>query len=105
MAGSSNEYHLGIRIPMAILLILILVVGFIGNGLVCWTIYRNSELRKTFNNWFILNMAIADIGVLTFVIYFPLKTYIQGELTYLSIEGRVNGLPRQGGTSDSPAGR
>ena len=64
---------------MAILLVIVLIVGLIGNGLICWTIYRNREMRKVFNNWFILNMAFADIGVLVLVIYFPIRTYVKGK--------------------------
>ena len=76
---ASAEYPLAARIPMAILLILVIIVGLIGNGVICWTIYKNKDLRKVLNNWFILNMAVADIGVLLSCVYFPLRTYIKGE--------------------------
>ena len=79
MTGSVDEYPLAMRIPLSILLIIVLIVGLIGNGLICWTIYRNREMRNVFNNWFILNMAFADLGVLVLVIYFPIRTYIKGK--------------------------
>ena len=78
---SEEEYPMALRVLMAISLILIIVVGLLGNGLICWTLYRNKELRKTLNNWFILNMAFADIGVVIFAVYFPLRTYINGKHT------------------------
>eukprot|EP00794_Sanderia_malayensis_P016108 gene16108-17729_t len=78
MAGSEDEYSLATRIPMALLLVVIIMVGLVGNGLICWSIYKNKELRKTVNSWFILNMALANVGVLIFCVFFPLVTYFQG---------------------------
>ena len=72
MAGAASEYSLAARIPMAIALVVVVLIGLVGNGLICWSIYRNKDLQKSFNNWFILNMSFADIGVLIFCVFFPL---------------------------------
>lgn len=45
--------------------IVVFIIGIIGNSLVCIAIYRNRSMR-TVTNYFIVNLAIADLMVIIF---------------------------------------
>ncbi|KAK0090037.1 hypothetical protein PV325_003850 [Microctonus aethiopoides] len=45
--------------------IIVFIIGIIGNSLVCIAIYRNRSMR-TVTNYFIVNLAIADLMVIIF---------------------------------------
>ncbi|XP_069140288.1 galanin receptor type 1-like [Argopecten irradians] len=51
----------------ALVLGIIMVFAFLGNGMVIWAIYRNPKMRKT-TNYFIGNLAVAD---LLFALWIP----------------------------------
>ena len=43
---------------------IVFVAGLVGNGLVCFAVWRNPSMR-TVTNYFIVNLAVADFLVLT----------------------------------------
>lgn len=50
---------------LIVLNVLVLVIGLLGNFLVCFVVYRNSSMQSV-TNIFIVNLAVADFCVLLF---------------------------------------
>ena len=57
---------------LIVVYILTFIVGFAGNSLVCFSIWRNRSMR-TITNIFIVNLSIADILVIILVMPFALS--------------------------------
>ena len=86
--GSSDPYesfmHLpGVKVTFITLYVIVIIVSLIGNGMVIFSVIRNKTLQ-TVRNFFILNLAVADIltgslaGPITPMSYY-LKSWIFGE--------------------------
>ena len=79
--------HLKQTLAMIVLLcvvyLLILVLGVVNNALVVSVIYRNMQMR-TVTNYFIANLALADILVSILVIPTLLSSIFTGKIKYYS---------------------
>ena len=62
----------------SILMLVINAVAFLGNFLICWTIYRNNRLH-TVTNIYILALAISDMLMACVVMPFSSGTIITGK--------------------------
>eukprot|EP00794_Sanderia_malayensis_P019230 gene19230-21157_t len=61
------------NIVYTIFLLIVLIIGFSGNTLVCLTIIKYRQLRKQITNYFIVSLAVSDIAVS--VISLPFRIY------------------------------
>lgn len=70
---------------------LIMVASLAGNIMVCITVYKKRRLR-TRSNSFIINLALADLGVVTFCMPFSLVTCLSHVWSLGDVMCQLNGL-------------
>ena len=66
----------------AVILSFIFIFGFLGNTLVCLAIYFDKDLRQQQSNYFLFNLAMADLLTETFVIPFCVDALIEGNWVF-----------------------
>ena len=82
-ADDADRGIVGIELFEVISILIICVIGVIGNCLVILVVYRQSKMR-TVTNYFIVNLAIADLFVLIinapldFIVKFTGKKWLYG---------------------------
>lgn len=76
---------------MAGTLSLIMIASLVGNSMVCFTVYKKRRLR-TRNNSFIINLALADLGVVVFCMPFSLITCLKHYWTLGDVMCQLNGI-------------
>lgn len=69
-----------------LLLIIMIIIGFIGNSLVCFAFLKCKKLRMNVENYFITSLAVADLLVILFQIPVKIHTTLHNDHFCASLE-------------------
>lgn len=69
-------YYNSFNVTLVALYVLIIVTALIGNILVCLAVFINANLRQNVSSYFIISLAISDIGTTCFSMTFDLELFI-----------------------------
>ena len=75
---NSELYSFGTRVAGLFILLIMYVIGIIGNTLIIWTIFRHKKLR-TIQNIVVAVLAISDLFLVGFLLPFNMEILIQNK--------------------------